>query len=180
MGVSEALTGRGWVVRGVETILNEAIDKAPVAGQQHLMTLQTEPTLFPPQSARRMEPAELARSMLDWYDKHRRVLPWRALPGKTTDPYRVWLSEIMLQQTTVATVGPYFEEFLRRWPTVCRSGGGRSGRRASCLGRAWLLRAARNLHKCAKLLPSSMAAGSPIMKSNCGNFQALALTPPQR
>src|ERR1700679_3476078 len=57
-------------------------------------------------------------SLLAWYDRHRRRLPWRALPGEPNDPYRVWLSEIMLQQTTTVTVGPYFETFLTRWPTV--------------------------------------------------------------
>ena len=45
-------------------------------------------------------------------------MPWRALPGDTPDAYSVWLSEIMLQQTTVATVGPYFERFLTRWPKI--------------------------------------------------------------
>jgi A/G-specific adenine glycosylase len=60
----------------------------------------------------------IGRHLLAWYDRHRRRLPWRAEPGATPDPYRVWLSEIMLQQTTVATVGPYFETFLARWPTV--------------------------------------------------------------
>jgi A/G-specific adenine glycosylase len=59
-----------------------------------------------------------AGQLLAWYDRHRRRLPWRALPGETADPYRVWLSEIMLQQTTVATVGPYFARFLERWPDV--------------------------------------------------------------
>jgi A/G-specific adenine glycosylase len=59
-----------------------------------------------------------AERLLAWYDRHRRVLPWRALPGEKPDPYRVWLSEIMLQQTTVATVGPYFAAFLKQWPTV--------------------------------------------------------------
>ncbi|XUJ32841.1 hypothetical protein ACQ5SK_31815 [Bradyrhizobium japonicum] len=44
--------------------------------------------------------------LLAWYDRHRRRLPWRAMPGQTSDPYRVWLSEIMLQQTTVKAVGP--------------------------------------------------------------------------
>lgn len=57
-------------------------------------------------------------ALLAWYDSHRRRLPWRAEAGETPDPYRVWLSEIMLQQTTVAAVGPYFEAFVRRWPTV--------------------------------------------------------------
>lgn len=57
--------------------------------------------------------------LLNWYDAHARTLPWRTPPGGTgADPYRVWLSEIMLQQTTVAAVIPYFESFTRRWPTV--------------------------------------------------------------
>src|SRR4051812_430434 len=59
-----------------------------------------------------------AAALLAWYDRHRRALPWRAAPGERADPYRVWLSEIMLQQTTVATVRGYFERFLARWPTV--------------------------------------------------------------
>jgi A/G-specific adenine glycosylase len=58
------------------------------------------------------------RLLLDWYDRHRRKLPWRALPCERAQAYRVWLSEIMLQQTTVKAVGPYFEKFLARWPDV--------------------------------------------------------------
>ncbi|WP_343038905.1 A/G-specific adenine glycosylase [Paracoccus aestuariivivens] len=57
--------------------------------------------------------------LLDWYDRHARILPWRSLPGQgQTDPYRVWLSEVMLQQTTVAAVKSYFERFTSLWPTV--------------------------------------------------------------
>ena len=56
--------------------------------------------------------------LLAWYDRHRRKLPWRPLPGERADPYRVWLSEIMLQQTGVKTVGPYFLKFVARWPDV--------------------------------------------------------------
>src|SRR5437016_8074504 len=56
--------------------------------------------------------------LLAWYDRHRRTLPWRAPPGTRADPYRVWLSEIMLQQTTVATVRPYFDRFMARWPDI--------------------------------------------------------------
>jgi A/G-specific adenine glycosylase len=56
--------------------------------------------------------------LLAWYDRHRRKLPWRAPAGERADPYRVWLSEIMLQQTGVKTVGPYFEKFVARWPDV--------------------------------------------------------------
>lgn len=60
---------------------------------------------------------DIATPLLDWYDRHRRDLPWRARPGEVPDPYRVWLSEVMLQQTTVATVRPRFTEWTRRWPT---------------------------------------------------------------
>ncbi|TCU55837.1 A/G-specific DNA-adenine glycosylase [Novosphingobium sp. PhB57] len=61
----------------------------------------------------------ISRKVLDWYDAHARALPWRAPPGTPApDPYRVWLSEVMLQQTTVAAVKDYFAKFTARWPTV--------------------------------------------------------------
>ena len=60
--------------------------------------------------------------LLAWYDRHRRLLPWRPPAGERADPYRVWLSEIMLQQTGVKTVGPYFEKFVARWPDVAALG----------------------------------------------------------
>ncbi|QHO74517.1 A/G-specific adenine glycosylase [Bradyrhizobium sp. CCBAU 051011] len=87
--------------------------------------------------------------LLDWYDRHRRRLPWRAAAGERADPYRVWLSEIMLQQTGVKMVGPYFERFLARWPDVASLG------RASQddVLRMWAglgyYSRARNLHACA-------------------------------
>ena len=61
---------------------------------------------------------DTVRALLSWYDSHRRDLPWRYGPRRKPDPYRVWLSEIMLQQTTVKAVIPYFEKFVARWPTV--------------------------------------------------------------
>ena len=60
--------------------------------------------------------ANASDALLCWYAVHKRDLPWRAKNGETPDPYRVWLSEIMLQQTTVAAVKPYFAAFTRRWP----------------------------------------------------------------
>lgn len=61
----------------------------------------------------------VATRLLAWYDANARSLPWRSPPGSNApDPYRVWLSEIMLQQTTVATVRPRFEAFVARWPTI--------------------------------------------------------------
>ena len=87
--------------------------------------------------------------LLAWYDRHRRALPWRAGPGETPDPYRVWLSEIMLQQTTVKTVAPYYARFLERWPSILALA-------ASPLNdvlKAWAglgyYARARNLHACA-------------------------------
>ena len=62
---------------------------------------------------------QVAGNLLGWYDVHARDLPWRSPPGAAPpDPYRVWLSEIMLQQTTVAAVRPRFEAFVARWPDV--------------------------------------------------------------
>jgi A/G-specific adenine glycosylase len=88
--------------------------------------------------------------LLEWYDRHRRRLPWRALPGETPDPYRVWLSEIMLQQTTVATVGPYFARFLERWPAVEAL----AAAKLDDVLHAWqgmgYYARARNLHACAQ------------------------------
>ncbi len=87
--------------------------------------------------------------LLEWYDRHRRRLPWRPLAGERADPYSVWLSEIMLQQTGVKTVGPYFLKFLARWPDVDALG------RASLddVLRMWAglgyYSRARNLHACA-------------------------------
>ena len=63
-------------------------------------------------------PEALAARLLDWYDRHHRRLPWRSEPGQTADPYHVWLSEIMLQQTTVAAVGTYFRRLVELWPSV--------------------------------------------------------------
>jgi A/G-specific adenine glycosylase len=61
-----------------------------------------------------ISPTALRRTLLDWYDRHRRPLPWR----DNTDPYRVLVSEVMLQQTRAETVGPYFERWTTRFPTV--------------------------------------------------------------
>ncbi len=60
--------------------------------------------------------SSVAPLLLAWYDRHARVLPWRSSPGETPDPYRVWISEVMLQQTTVATVAPRFAAWVARWP----------------------------------------------------------------
>jgi A/G-specific adenine glycosylase len=105
--------------------------------------------------------AGAAAALLAWYDRHRRDLPWRAPPGEPADPYKVWLSEIMLQQTTVAAVKPYFLGFLARWPNV--------GLLAQASGeevmRAWAglgyYARAHNLHACAKIIAARFGGAFP-------------------
>ncbi|HJX20035.1 MAG TPA: hypothetical protein VJ454_03525, partial [Steroidobacteraceae bacterium] len=87
--------------------------------------------------------------LLAWYDRHRRRLPWRPLPGVAADPYRVWLSEIMLQQTGVKTVGPYFEKFLARWPDVEALGHASLDDVLRMWAGLGYYSRARNLHACA-------------------------------
>jgi A/G-specific adenine glycosylase len=90
------------------------------------------------------------RDLLGWYDRHARALPWRAPPGERPDAYRVWLSEIMLQQTTVASVKGYFGRFLARFPDV----GSLASASPEDVMRLWAglgyYSRARNLHACAK------------------------------
>ncbi|MGL4444420.1 MAG: A/G-specific adenine glycosylase, partial [Alsobacter sp.] len=104
-------------------------------------------TAAPPPAQARPTPDPFA--LLAWYDRHRRTLPWRARAGQPADPYRVWLSEIMLQQTTVRAVVPYFERFLRLFPTVEAL----AGAPAEEVMKAWAglgyYSRARNLHACA-------------------------------
>jgi A/G-specific adenine glycosylase len=94
--------------------------------------------------------ADAAAALLAWYDTDRRDLPWRYPPQSSPDPYRVWLSEIMLQQTTVKAVVPYFHEFLRRWPTI----GDLAAAELDEVLAAWAglgyYSRARNLHACAR------------------------------
>ncbi len=96
-----------------------------------------------------------AKPLLDWYDRHHRDLPWRVSPGMAArgvkpDPYRVWLSEVMLQQTTVQAVKPYFERFLTRWPEVNDLAAAESDAvMAAWAGLGYYARA-RNLKKCAE------------------------------
>ncbi len=91
------------------------------------------------------------RALLDWYDANARVLPWRVAPGAAhrTDPYHVWLSEIMLQQTTVAAVIPYFERFTARWPSVHDLAGAPLDDVLSAWAGLGYYARARNLHACA-------------------------------
>ena len=90
-----------------------------------------------------------AQLLLAWYDCHARVLPWRALPGREVDPYAVWLSEIMLQQTGVKTVGPYYQRFLARWPNVAALAAADIGEVMQQWAGLGYYSRARSLHACA-------------------------------
>ena len=94
----------------------------------------------------------LSTKLLKWYDCHRRDLPWRVPTGTVPDPYCVWLSEIMLQQTKVPTVVPYYHAFLARWPTVRDlAAADLDDVLAAWAGLGYYARA-RNLYKCARVV----------------------------
>ena len=91
-----------------------------------------------------------ASDLLRWYDRHRRVLPWRAEPGEFADPYHVWLSEIMLQQTNVTAAAPYYRRFLSLFPTIeALASAPEAAVMQAWAGLGYYARA-RNLHRCAK------------------------------
>ena len=97
----------------------------------------------------------LRKSLLSWYDRAGRTLPWRVKGNTSADPYRVWLSEIMLQQTTVAAVVPYFPRFLEAWPTVADlAAAPRDDVLSAWAGLGYYSRA-RNLHAAAQQLAAN-------------------------
>jgi len=101
--------------------------------------------------------APRAADLLAWYDRHARAMPWRVPPaarlaGAAPDPYRIWLSEVMLQQTTVAAVTAYFNRFIARWPTVADLAAAEDGDvMGEWAGLGYYARA-RNLLKCARVV----------------------------
>ncbi|MGI9355408.1 MAG: A/G-specific adenine glycosylase [Rhizobiaceae bacterium] len=111
-------------------------------------------------------PMSFSDNLLDWYDRHARDLPWRIGPadgkaGVRPDPYHVWLSEVMLQQTTVATVKTYYEKFLARWPTIGFLAAATSEDvMAEWAGLGYYSRA-RNLNACANLIASEYGGKFP-------------------
>jgi A/G-specific adenine glycosylase len=99
--------------------------------------------------------------LLDWYDRHRRRLPWRALPGEAADPYKVWLSEVMLQQTTVTAVAPYYAKFLARFPTVEMLAAAEIDEVFKLWAGLGYYARARNLHNCAKAVVARHGGAFP-------------------
>lgn len=104
-----------------------------------------------------IDPIRIRNSLLAWYDRHARKLPWRIGPadrarGQRPNPYHVWLSEVMLQQTQVATVTGYFTNFVRKWPDVrCLATAPVDDVMAAWAGLGYYSRA-RNLKKCAETI----------------------------
>ena len=114
---------------------------------------------MPPAS--KTKQGDLSTRLLAWYDIHRRVLPWRAPAGKRADPYRVWLSEIMLQQTTVQAVGNYYRKFLQLWPDVKALADAPQDKvLAAWAGLGYYARA-RNLHAAARMVAHEMGGRFP-------------------
>ena len=100
-------------------------------------------------------------ALLTWYDRHRRKLPWRAAPGRLADPYRVWLSEIMLQQTTVAAVALYYARFLERWGDVRALAAAPIEEVLKAWAGLGYYARARNLHACARAVVERHAGKFP-------------------
>ena len=117
---------------------------------------------LPPENHRKASPLrEPAERLLDWYDNHARDLPHARQAGVRPDPYRVWLSEIMLQQTTVAAVKPYFDLFTRRWPTIEDLAVAQDADvMAAWAGLGYYARA-RNLLKCARVVADPLRGRFP-------------------
>ena len=99
--------------------------------------------------------------LLAWYDTNRRDLPWRARSGEPINPYWVWLSEIMLQQTTVVTVVPYFEKFIARWPTLYDLAAAPMDDILKTWAGLGYYARARNLHKCAAVVAGEHSGRLP-------------------
>ena len=110
------------------------------------------PTSTPSYKISEKKRKEYRGQLLGWYDRHKRVLPWRYVLGETPDPYKIWLSEVMLQQTTVTAVKPYFKKFVALWPTVdALAGAEREDIMKEWAGLGYYSRA-RNLHRCAQII----------------------------
>ena len=121
-----------------------------------------KPSPLHPVAAREKRSAPEAADLLAWYDRHRRALPWRARPGERADPYRVWLSEIMLQQTTVKAVAPYYARFLQSWPDLRALAAASLDEVLTAWAGLGYYARARNMHACARALVERQDDGDEI------------------
>ncbi|MGF1650316.1 MAG: A/G-specific adenine glycosylase [Hyphomicrobiaceae bacterium] len=123
--------------------------------------VRPEPLAQAPETVAAGRVEEIIEATLAWYDHQRRILPWRFPPGVTADPYHVWLSEIMLQQTTVKAVVPYFLAFVARWPTVeALATADEEDVLQAWAGLGYYSRA-RNLHACARYVARELGGQFP-------------------
>ncbi len=125
---------------------------------------------------------EYRGQLLSWYDAHAREIPWRVKSGEPADPYKVWLSEIMCQQTTVQAVKAYYTKFLALWPTVQDLARAENEDvMAAWAGLGYYARA-RNLHKCAKVVANELGGKFPQTQSalkelpGIGDYTSAAIT----
>ncbi len=107
-----------------------------------------------------------SNSLLSWYDLNRRILPWRALPGEISNPYFVYLSEIMLQQTVVKTVIPYFLKFVRKWPDIDALAKAELHEINSYWAGLGYYSRAKNLHQTAKIISNKYDGFFPTDKNS--------------
>src|SRR5262249_2574264 len=138
-------------------VVGQRFRAAPPRGQRQFGLFVLAPLRHGPI----MPPKTPAQKLLAWYDVHARVLPWRARKGERADPYRVWLSEIMLQQTTVPAGAGCSRKFLERWPTVSHlAGAPLDDVLAAWAGLGYYARA-RNLHKAALVVAGELGGRFP-------------------
>ena len=125
---------------------------------------------------------ELTKELLHWYDVHRRDLPWRESPDVRQEPYNIWLSEVMLQQTTVATVISYYGKFLARWPTVANLAAASLDEVLHAWQGLGYYARARNLHKCAQVVVAKYGGHFPdneaelLSLPGIGSYTAAAIS----
>ncbi len=119
-------------------------------------------------------------ALLGWYNRNRRILPWRAMPGQKANPYHVWLSEIMLQQTTVGAVIPYFQKFIASWPTLEDLAHAQEEEVMKAWAGLGYYSRARNLYKCSRLVAEKggFPEGQEDLKKlpGIGDYTSAAIT----
>jgi A/G-specific adenine glycosylase len=137
---------------------------------------------MPKSHVSRFEPFKFQENILGWYHQNQRVLPWRMVGRQKTDPYKVWMSEIMLQQTTVPAVIPYFHTFTENWPTVVDLANAQDADvMAAWAGLGYYARA-RNLLKCARVVANELGGKFPkdldelLALPGIGPYTAAAIT----
>ena len=125
---------------------------------------------------------KLSYDLLKWYAVSKRKLPWRSISNRKTDPYRIWISEIMLQQTTVVTVIPYYERFIQKWPTIDDLSSAPFSEILTMWSGLGYYRRARNIHLCVQIIQNKYGGDFPseekelIKLPGIGSYTAAAIS----